>query len=88
MLTKTVKTKIVKKLQTSKDDTGSASVQVGLLSRRIDELTGHLKKNKKDLHSRRGLLGLVSQRRKLLDWLKKRNVSEYEKVIKELGLKK
>ncbi len=65
MLTRKVKANIVKEAQINEKDTGSASVQVGLLNRRIDELASHLKKNPKDIHSRRGLLKMVSKRRKL-----------------------
>ncbi len=69
MLTKRVKTNIIKETQVHDADTGSANVQVGVLSRRISELAGHLKKNPKDIHSRRGLLKMVSKRRKLEKYL-------------------
>ena len=88
MLTKNVKTRIVGEHQRHKTDTGSAEVQVGVLSRQIEELTKHLKKHVKDNHSRRGLLKMVSQRRKLLSYLSVRQPKSYEKVIKKLGLKK
>ncbi|MDD4930822.1 MAG: 30S ribosomal protein S15 [Candidatus Colwellbacteria bacterium] len=65
MLTSKVKANIIKDARINEKDTGSANVQIGLLSRRIDELAGHLKKNPKDIHSRRGLLQMVSKRRKL-----------------------
>ena len=87
-LTKNIKTKIISTARKHATDTGSAQVQVSLLSRRIDELTKHLKTNKKDVHSRRGLLKLVSQRRGLLDYLQKKEAASYEKTIKKLGLKK
>ncbi|MEK7181179.1 MAG: 30S ribosomal protein S15 [Patescibacteria group bacterium] len=88
MLTKRVKSKIVSEHQTHDKDTGSAQVQVGTLSRQIEELAKHLKKNPKDNHSRRGLLKMVSKRRKLLDYLKRREPENYAKVVKKLGLKK
>ena len=69
-------------------DTGSPEVQVALLTSRILELTEHFKTHKKDHHSRRGLLKLVGQRRRLLDYLKKRDVSRYRAVIERLGLRK
>lgn len=88
MLTKRVKAKIAVEHGKHEKDTGSAQVQVAILSRQIDELAGHLKKNPKDNHSRRGLLKMVSQRRKLLDYVKKRDPSVYPKLIKKLDLKK
>jgi small subunit ribosomal protein S15 len=88
MLTKTLKTRIVNEHQRHKTDTGSAEVQVGVLSRQIEELTKHLKKHAKDNHSRRGLLKMVSQRRKLLAYLSAKQPKIYEKIIKKLGLKK
>jgi small subunit ribosomal protein S15 len=88
MLTKRVKSKIIGEHQRHDKDTGSAEVQIGVLSRRIDELAAHLKKNSKDNHSRRGLLKLVSQRRKLLSYLRKKEPKTYEKLIKKLDLKK
>ena len=69
-------------------DTGSPEVQIALLSERIDYLTEHFKVHKKDFASRRGLLKLVGQRRKLLDYLKKNKIEKYRKVIKELNLRK
>jgi len=88
MLTKRVKSKIISDSKRHDKDTGSAEVQVSVLSRQIDELAGHLKKNKKDNHSRRGLLKMVSKRRKLLSYLKKKDEKAYLKVVKRLGLKK
>jgi len=88
MLSKRVKSKIVGEHGKHDKDTGSAEVQVGILSRQIDELTSHLKKHPKDNHSRRGLLKMVSQRRKLLAYLKKKELAIYEKLIKKLDLKK
>ena len=82
------KEKIVKKYQIGKGDTGSPEVQVALMTDRITYLTGHFKTNAKDHHSRRGLLALVSQRRKLLDYLKRQNLERYQGLIKSLGLRK
>ena len=69
-------------------DTGSPEVQIALLSARIEYLTEHFKSNKKDHHSRRGLLKLVSQRRSLLDYMKKKDLERYRAVIQRLGLRK
>ncbi len=69
-------------------DTGSAAVQIGLLSKQVEELTGHLKKHPKDNHSRRGLLKMVGKRRRLLSYLEKTDNKTYNSVIKKLGLKK
>lgn len=88
MLTKRVKSRIAGEFQKHEKDTGSADVQVALVSRQIDELAAHLKKNPKDNHSRRGLLKMVSSRRKLLAYLKKKEPSAYEKIIKKLDLKR
>jgi len=80
--------KIVADFQQAKGDTGSPEVQVALLSNRINTLTEHFKVNNKDHHSRRGLLAMVSQRRKLLDYLKRKNVDRYRALIERLGLRK
>ncbi|MDO8504243.1 MAG: 30S ribosomal protein S15 [Candidatus Liptonbacteria bacterium] len=88
MLSKRTKTKVVGEHAMHEKDTGSASVQIAILSRQIDELTDHLKKHSKDNHSRRGLLKMVSQRRKLLGYMKRRQPEKYEKLIKKLDLKK
>ena len=72
----------------SAGDTGSAEVQVAILSERIANLTEHFKDHKKDLHSRRGLLMMVNRRRRLLDYLKATHVDRYEELIKRLGLRK
>ncbi len=88
MLTKRVKSRIVGDNKTHEKDTGSAQVQIAMLSRQVTELATHLKKNPKDNHSRRGLLKMVSKRRKLLSYLKKHEPSSYEKLIKKLELKK
>lgn len=79
---------IIKEYATKPGDTGSPEVQVALLSDRIVHLTGHFSTHKKDHHSRRGLLILVGRRRRLLDYLKKTDVSRYESLIKRLGLRK
>ncbi len=88
MLSKRIKSKIIDEHKTHEKDSGSAEVQVGMLSRQIEELAKHLKKNPKDNHSRRGLLKMVSQRRKFLDYLRRRKPAAYEKLIKKLELKK
>lgn len=82
------KAKIVGEYQQAPNDTGSPEVQVALLSNRISELTEHFKVNAKDHHSRRGLLAMVSQRRKLLDYLKRKNAQRYATLIERLGLRK
>ncbi len=74
--------------QRAKGDTGSPEVQIALLTARINDLTGHFKEHVKDHHSRRGLLRLVSQRRKLLDYLKGKNIESYRTLITRLGLRK
>ena len=81
------KAKIVADYQRAQGDTGSPEVQVALLTARINELTGHFKAHAKDHHSRRGLLKMVSRRRKLLDYLKGRNPQGYKALIERLGLK-
>jgi len=88
MLTKRVKSRIVGEHKTHDKDTGSAQVQTAMISRQIDDLAAHLKKNPKDNHSRRGLLKMVSKRRKLLGYMKKHEPSAYEKLIKKLDLKR
>jgi small subunit ribosomal protein S15 len=88
MLGKIKKKKIITEHKVHDTDTGSADVQIGILSQQITELADHLKKHPKDNHSRRGLLGMVSKRKKLLEWLSSDNESRYKKVIKALGLKK
>jgi len=82
------KAKIVADYQLEKNDTGSPEVQVALLTDRINYLTEHFKVNAKDHHSRRGLLALVSQRRKLLDYLKRESLERYQGLIKRLGIRK
>ena len=85
---KEVKEKIVGDYKTHGTDTGSSQVQVALLTQRIEELTEHFKVHKKDNNSRRGLLKLVSRRRKLLDYLKRSNINEYHEIITKLGLRR
>lgn len=87
MLTKTKKQKVIKEVAIHDTDTGSPEVQVAMLSKRIDELTKHLKKNAKDNHSRRGLLGMVADRRKHLKYLQKTSPKRYESIMKKVGLK-
>ena len=82
------KAKIVGEYQQSKTDTGSPEVQVALLTSRIGVLTEHFKSNAKDHHSRRGLLAMVSQRRKLLDYLNRKNAERYRSLIERLGIRK
>ena len=82
------KAKLVTDFQRGKSDTGSPEVQVALLTAHINDLTGHFKSHVKDHHSRRGLLRMVSQRRKLLDYLRKSSVDRYRQVIERLGLRK
>ena len=87
-VTTTQKTQLVKDYQRAKGDTGSPEVQIALLTARITDLTEHFKSHVKDHHSRRGLLRMVSRRRKLLDYLRKTNAEQYKAVIERLGLRK
>jgi small subunit ribosomal protein S15 len=82
------KAEVVQKFARGPRDTGSPEVQIALLSERINYLTEHFRAHAKDHHSRRGLLMLVGQRRRLLDYLKKKNVERYRTVIQELGIRK
>ena len=82
------KTALVSEFATKKGDTGSPEVQVALLTERINNLTDHFKTHKKDVHSRRGLLMMVSKRRSLLDYLKKTDLPRYDAIIQRLGLRK
>ncbi|MBK8691510.1 MAG: 30S ribosomal protein S15 [Deltaproteobacteria bacterium] len=84
----TIKTEIIEKFRPSEGDTGSPQVQIALLSARISQLQGHFETHKKDHHSRRGLLKMVGQRRRLLDYLKSKDVAGYRKIIAELNLRK
>lgn len=83
-----VKKDVISKYRLHDSDTGSSEVQVALLSQRIDYLTEHFKTHKKDHHSRRGLLKLVGQRRRLLDYLKRSNIERYRTVVSSLNLRK
>ena len=85
---KSEKTEIIKKYARHEGDTGSPEVQVALLTARIEGLTGHFKVHKKDFHSRTGLLKLVGHRRKILNYLKKKDVQRYRALIEKLGLRK
>lgn len=82
------KAKLIKEYATKKEDTGSPEVQVAILSERIANLTEHFKDHRKDNHSRRGLLQMVSQRRSLLDYVKKVDEARYQKLIERLGLRR
>ena len=82
------KKKIIEEFATKKGDTGSAEVQVAVLTERITNLTEHFKTNKKDHHSRRGLLIMVGKRRRLLNYLKSKSQSNYAELIKRLGIRK
>jgi small subunit ribosomal protein S15 len=82
------KASLIQEHATVKNDTGSPEVQVAILSERISNLTEHFKTHKKDNHSRRGLLKLVSQRRRLLDYVKAKDVQRYQKLIEKLGLRR
>ncbi|MCE5182889.1 MAG: 30S ribosomal protein S15 [Betaproteobacteria bacterium] len=84
----TQKAQIVQDYQKAANDTGSTEVQVALMTARINDLTGHFKTHAKDHHSRRGLLKLVSKRRKLLDYLRNSSVDRYRTLIERLGLRK
>ena len=88
MLDREAKEQIVTTYQTHEGDTGSPQVQVALLTNRINQLTEHFKTHKKDHHSRRGLLKMVSQRRSMLDYLKRIDIEEYHKLITSLGLRR
>ena len=87
-LAKETKEQIVNDFRSHDADTGSPQVQVALLSKRISELTEHFKIHKKDNHSRRGLLKMVSQRRSLLDYLKRTDIERYHEIVSRLGLRK
>ncbi len=88
MLTQEEKEKIIKKYKLHNTDTGSAEVQIAIISEEIKRLTLHLKKHSKDLHSKRGLLKMVMKRKKLLNYLKEENTKRYNTILKKIGLKK
>ncbi|MGC8868590.1 MAG: 30S ribosomal protein S15 [Sulfurihydrogenibium sp.] len=81
------KKELIKKFALHENDTGSPEVQIAILTERIKNLTEHIKANKKDLHSRRGLIGMVNKRKKLLNYLKKTDEERYKKIVKELGIR-
>ena len=87
MLTTRKKLNVIKEFKQGDADTGSSEVQIALLTKQIEELTDHLKKHRKDNHSRRGLLKMVGKRKKLLDYLEKKKPKNYTSIIKKLGLK-
>lgn len=87
-LTREQKERLIREYRTHDSDTGSPEVQIALLTERISQLTGHLKLHRKDFSSRRGLLKLVGQRRRLLDYLKDTDLEGYRKIVEELGLRK
>ena len=87
-LSKEEKAKLVKKFARGEGDTGSAEVQIAILTKEISELTEHLKEHKHDFHSRRGLLKKVGHRRSLLNYLMKKDVTRYREIVKKLGLRK
>ncbi len=88
MLTKEAKDAIIKEYATAAGDTGSPEVQIAILTTRINDLNAHLKEHAKDNHSRRGLLKMVGQRRRLLAYLKAKDIERYRKLIERLGLRK
>ena len=87
-LAKETKEQILSDFRSHESDTGSPQIQVALLSKRINELTEHFKVHKKDNHSRRGLLKMVSQRRSMLDYLKRTDIERYHEVVARLGLRR
>ncbi|MBI3323973.1 MAG: 30S ribosomal protein S15 [Candidatus Omnitrophica bacterium] len=88
MSTDTIKTTVIKQFQTHDKDTGSAQVQIALLTQRISSLTGHFKTHNRDFHSRQGLLKMVALRRRLLEYLKHHDEASYRKVLDALELRK
>lgn len=88
MLQKEVKTDIITSYATHEGDTGSAEVQIAILTKRIADLTNHLKVNPKDHHSRRGMLKMIGKRRSLLNYLQKKDIERYRAIIEKLGLRK
>lgn len=87
-LTKEAKNEVISRFAKHEGDTGSPEVQIALLTARINELTEHLRDHKKDHHSRRGLLMMVGQRRRLLDYLRRQDIERYRGLVQELGLRK
>jgi small subunit ribosomal protein S15 len=82
------KLEIIKQYGTSENDSGKSEVQIALLTKRINDLTGHFNKHQKDHHSRRGLMMMVGRRRRLLDYLKAKDIERYRAIIKELNIRK
>tara|TARA_B100000424_G_C22777014_1_gene418104 strand:+ start:454 stop:729 length:276 start_codon:yes stop_codon:yes gene_type:complete len=82
------KQELINEFQSTQGDTGSPEVQVAILTERISNLTEHMKTHKRDFHSRRGLLMMVGQRRRLLDYLKKKNDGRYDELVKRLGIRR
>jgi len=87
-LVKEEKKEVINKFKIHENDTGSSEVQIAILTKQINRLNDHLKENKKDNHSRRGLVMMVGRRKRLLGYLKDNDISRYKKIIKELGLRK
>ena len=87
-LTREAKSEVINRFAKHEGDTGSPEVQIALLTARINELTEHLREHKKDHHSRRGLLMMVGQRRRLLNYLRRHDISRYRELVQELGLRK
>jgi small subunit ribosomal protein S15 len=88
MISKTKKQNIIKNVRVHEEDSGSPEVQIALLTKKIEELAGHLKKHQKDNHSRRGLLGMVSQRQAHMNYLQKKDSKRFSALTKKLNLKK
>ncbi|MBU2444535.1 MAG: 30S ribosomal protein S15 [Bacteroidetes bacterium] len=88
MLTKEIKKELIEKFGGSEKNSGKAEVQIAILTTRINELTSHFGKHKKDNHSRVGLLKMVGKRRRLLDYLTKKDINRYRKIIEELNIRK
>ena len=84
----TEKSTVIERFRVSEEDTGSARVQIALLTRRINDLTDHFRTHAKDHHGRRGLLKMVGRRRRLLDYLRRKDVDEYRRILEELNLRK
>ena len=87
-ITQQKKQEVIKEFATNEGDTGSAHVQVAILTNRINALTEHMKEHKKDFHSRRGLIMMVGKRRRLLDYIKKKDVAQYQDLIQKLGIRR
>ena len=87
-MTKEEKLEIIKKFGVSEKDSGKSEVQIALITKRLNDLTGHFDVHKKDHHSRRGLMQLVGKRRRLLDYLMKKDIERYRAIIKELNIRK